>query len=605
MAVKKTIEIEATTDDAVKEINKLKKQVEQLNKTVVENNKDTEKSLKGVENASKSTASGVKAIGTTLKAIGIGLLLSALGTLQDLFNSNQKAVDIFDTAFESVSIAFNDFVKFIDSNFGTISDFFKEIFENPTKTVKELGEAIKNNIIERFNSALEVAGLLGKAFKQIFSGDFSGALETAKQASVEFVDVLVGVDDSLKKGVNGFIEINKNIMDYTNGVVDSAKANVELRKQSELLEIVNQGLIESYDIQAEKLRQTRDDDRLTIEERIKANNELMTVLQEQQKVMIENADKRIQVAQIELNKDKNNQEARLAFQTALNEKKAIEAQVTGFLSEQKINEIGLERELQDLKQSDIDASSERYLAEKTFNAELIEDDVKRIESLINLAEEEERIETERLTTKRDLYKEGTQAYVDANNELLNAQLENSQKQKGLQVELSKFKQAVEAQDIKRNEQAEEAKANAIRGSLGAVAGLIDESSGFGKGIAVSQAIISTYAGATKALEQGGLFGAVGAAAIIASGLGNVKNIVSTKKPPLPSFAKGGGSSGGGSANINASVPPAFNVVGQSVESQLAESISNQQNQPVQAYVVSSDVSTAQELDRNIVRGASL
>jgi len=603
MVVKKTIHIEATTDDAIKEINKLKKQVDELNKQVVEGNKDTKKSLENVEKASKSTTRTLKTIG---KATGVIFLVAkALETVQDLFNSNQKVVDFFNVTFESLSIAFNDFVNFIDSNFGAISGFFKEIFENPLETVKSLGQAIKDNIIERFNSALEVAGFLGDAMKKLFEGDFSGALDSAKQASIEFTDVLTGVDGSLKKGLNGFAEINKNILEYANGVVDSAKANVELRKQSELLEVVNQGLIESYDIQAEKLRQTRDDDRLTIEERIKANNELMTVLQEQQKVMIENADKRIQVAQIELNKDKSNQQARLDFQTALNEKKAIEAQVTGFLSEQKINEIGLERELQDLKQSDIDASSERYLAEKTFNAELIEDDVKRIESLINLAQEEERIETERLTKKRDLYKQGTQAYVDANNELLDSQLANSQKQKSLDNELSKFKQAVAKQDVETEKQAQEAKSMAVMGALGSIAGIVDQSSGFGKSIAVAQAIMDTYAGANKALAQGGLFGAIGAGAIIASGLGNVKNIVSTKKPPMPSFAKGGGSAGGGSASVNASVPPAFNVVGQSIQSQLAESIANQQNQPVQAYVVSNDVSTAQELDRNIIRGASL
>ena len=51
--------------------------------------------------------------------------------------------------------------------------------------------------------------------------------------------------------------------------------------------------------------------------------------------------------------------------------------------------------------------------------------------------------------------------------------------------------------------------------------------------------------------------------------------------------------------------PAFNIVGAGGTSQLAEAIGGQAQQPVKAYVVSNDVSTAQELDRNIVQGASI
>ena len=41
------------------------------------------------------------------------------------------------------------------------------------------------------------------------------------------------------------------------------------------------------------------------------------------------------------------------------------------------------------------------------------------------------------------------------------------------------------------------------------------------------------------------------------------------------------------------------------ENQLAAAIGQQQQQPVKAYVVSGDVTTAQSLDRNIVEEASI
>jgi len=62
------------------------------------------------------------------------------------------------------------------------------------------------------------------------------------------------------------------------------------------------------------------------------------------------------------------------------------------------------------------------------------------------------------------------------------------------------------------------------------------------------------------------------------------------------------SGGGGSAPI---APPAFNVVGATQTSQLAQTISQAEQQPLRAYVVASDISTAQELERSTIEGASI
>ena len=62
-------------------------------------------------------------------------------------------------------------------------------------------------------------------------------------------------------------------------------------------------------------------------------------------------------------------------------------------------------------------------------------------------------------------------------------------------------------------------------------------------------------------------------------------------------------------NINSpapsSLPPEFNIVGSSGTNQLADAIGGQMQQPIQAFVVSGEVTTAQELDRNIIDDASI
>ena len=51
--------------------------------------------------------------------------------------------------------------------------------------------------------------------------------------------------------------------------------------------------------------------------------------------------------------------------------------------------------------------------------------------------------------------------------------------------------------------------------------------------------------------------------------------------------------------------PEFNIVGQSASNQLAAAVQGQFQQPIKAYVVSKDVTTAQAMDRNIIGTASL
>ena len=93
--------------------------------------------------------------------------------------------------------------------------------------------------------------------------------------------------------------------------------------------------------------------------------------------------------------------------------------------------------------------------------------------------------------------------------------------------------------------------------------------------------------------------AVGIVSAITSAVSKSKSVASSL----------GGGGGGGSAistpTAPASQPPSFNIVGATDTNQLADAISGQTQQPVQAFVVANDVTTAQSLENNIVEGATL
>jgi hypothetical protein len=332
MAVKKTIELEAKVDKAQKDLDGVAKSVQRI-----------DDNLEDVKDTTSGVSKGVKGIGTAIKAAGIGLAIAAFSKLAEVFNENQKVTDAFSTAFEALSLAFNDFFKFLDANVGTVIDYFKGIFDDPVQSIKNFGSSIKQGIIDRLKQGLEALGLFGKAAIKFFAGDFAGAALTAKQASKELFDIVTGEDGGFEKITESVKTAVNGITEYAKSTVKAARDTVDLNKQAELANVINQGLIEKYDRQAEQQRQIRDDESKTIEERIAANNKLGEILDEQSEKMLQNVDITIKAAQAEFDKNQN-QENAIALQEALNERAAVLAQIEGFRSEQLINRISLERE---------------------------------------------------------------------------------------------------------------------------------------------------------------------------------------------------------------------------------------------------------------------
>ena len=123
---------------------------------------------------------------------------------------------------------------------------------------------------------------------------------------------------------------------------------------------------------------------------------------------------------------------------------------------------------------------------------------------------------------------------------------------------------------------------------------------------ISRAVVDTYTAAAAALKNGGGVptGIPAMIATIAAGLAQVATIAkqqfvsSQSGVPMSVGVLGEGTGGGATA-------PEFNVVGQSASNQIAAAVKGQFSQPIKAFVVSKDVSSAQEFDRNVVTAASL
>jgi len=664
MAITKTIEIDVNSQAAEKDLKKIINQFDVLGKEATESIKNIEKGVESTEKSTKSLAQGFKGVGVAIKAMGIGLVLEAFNILKDLFMSNQVIADKFGAAFKTLSIMFNDFFNYINKNADGIVSFFKNIFENPVESLKNFGKLIQENIIERFNSAIEVAGFMADALKKLFEGDFEGALGSVKEAGKEMIDVFTGVDDTVGK----VGELADAAAKYASETWNAAEALQAQENAAKRAVAIQAGLVEQYDRQAEKLRQIRDNDLISIDERIKANEDLGKVLEKQEQAMLAQANLQVQAAQNQYNLNKTI-ENEVALIDARNNVKAVEAQIEGFRSEQIANRISLEKESLDLVKSKTQAESELATNQKLFDAERLKDEDKKLQAQKEALENQRVIELERLKSNIDLYKQGTQARLDAENEYnakkqeldnaviakqdeidannLNKQLEK--KQLDIDNEKLSFEQRLntlnereklitEATNLSESERIKLLKENADErvsieravadqklaiqnqnidstiAGISVLKGIFEKNKAIQKGLIVAESavgiakiIINTQAANARAALELGPYVAPPyiVANNISAGVGIAANIAATVKALS---ALGGGGGGGASASANggggSSAPaPSFNVVGNSGVNQIAQTLGNQQ--PVQAYVVANNVTTQQSLDRNIVNNASL
>ena len=647
--ITKVFEFIAKTDKADKDVKEFSQSIENVNNNLEQTNKDvvglkkSGKSFDTLKKGAKGVAGGFKAMGTALKAAGIGLIIGAFATLKELFQQNQKVVDIFSTSFEFLGLIFSqvgDAIKTVydnvsqsSSNFDALGKVLKNILNIAITPVKLAFEGIKAAIVGA-QLVWEKSWLGGNdperikeleaelvQIKDNVIGIGEGVVESAKTIGENFVEAVTEVADIGAQVIN---EVSKISVEAT---LENAKANVELKKQAELAAVANQGLIEQYDLQAETLRQLRDDERNSIEDRKKANDELAIVLEQQQKTMLDNAKISLRAAQVELKKDKDNIDFKKAVMEAENELAAVRAQVAGFRSEQQANDLALSKEELEMTNSKLESEANLSIEQKRFNAEQIQDDLQRLEKQREIDAEEKELQTARLQTVIDNANAGTQAKIDAEISL-NEFLEQSRQQEVTrEKEINDIKAANNkaANDKQRadDEQLQQFKIQAVSNSLATIGNLAQAFAGesekeqkkafdIQKGVSISQGLISTYESAVSSYKSlagipviGPALGFTAAAAAVSAGLLNVNQIRKQKfqstsgEVPPPSPSIGGISSGGAPSQPQA---PSFNVVGQSGFNQIAGALGQQQ--PVQAFVVASEVTTQQQLDNQIVSTAT-
>ena len=617
MAIKETVEIEVESNaaDASQEFTDA---VKELTATVKEFGNSANKGFQGAEKGSKKLGTSFRTLAKA--SVVFTLIEGALGMLAEAFKSNQKVVDVFNTAFEFVSLIAGQVAQVIGNvtrqvgqsseNFDALKKVASSLLTVALTPLKLTFQAIRFGVLK-----------LSLAYEKSFLGqgrperidELTAGLAEVKDSMVEIgteaiqagKDVVNNIGEAVTEASNISKQVIEGVKEINvKSTLDQAKALVKLKGDAELAEAELQGLIEKFDLQAEKQRQIRDDERLSIEERLAANNTLGEILKEQQEAQLEQAQRILDAANAELEKDQNNIEFKKARIQAENELAAVKAQVAGFEAEQLTNEVSLQRELLQLQttrnqttrtRGEIETEvaiinerneNKRAEMEAAFAQEKIKNQIAELENQAKLAQSDQ----ERADLQLQIAELEKESALNTANEVIRLEKLKQEEQKRTVNNVVNGLQAINqlAQAFAKDDEKSAKKAFLVN-----------------KAVGISTAVIQTAQAVTAALTAGGnplklatgqQFIEAGIAA--ASGAAQIATIAKQQF---------GGGSGGSTPSVNAPTgsgggAPQFNVVGNTGINAIAQSLQNRG--PIQAFVVGSEVTSQQSLDRNRINNAT-
>jgi len=602
MAVTKTINLKVNTKDAQKSLKGLEKGVDDVNKEVKETGKSTQQmggtldkvsggavsKFGAFKGAITSVTTGFKSLRVAIIATGIGALLIAVVALGQAFTRSEEGQNKFAKILGVIGSVTGNLLDLL----ADLGESIISVFENPKQAIKDFAGLIKDNITTRFEGLINLIPNLGKAVEQLFKGNFK---EAGKIAADSVGQVVLGVD-SITNSIDGAIE---SVKEFGEEVAADANAAAKIADQRANAEKAARKLIVERAQAEQDIARLREKavnkEKFTAQERIE-------FLEEAGKISEELAAKETAVAKLRLEAKLTENSLTKSNKDDLNEAAQLEASVIQ-LETQRLN---LQKRL----------STELLTARREASAQAKKD-----------AKEEPVVVDKKLQKIYDIQKAfiKKQQDLEAETEIQKIELEKERKLKELEdlgahfiakAQVATFyenkiqgvKDKNAADDLKKDKILQNQKIAIVGQTFGTMAKILGENSKAGKAFAIAQALTNTYLGVTEVLDNETTlpepFGTIqkvsSIAGVLATGFAAVKSIKSVKPGGggggTPSLSGGGGS---------APTPPAFNIVGQSGETQLADAIGSQTQRPSRAYVVSNDVTTAQEMDRNIIEGASI
>ena len=615
MAEKVVVDLEVRNKKGVKEVEELNKSLTKTNESQKKIKKSTQDSsntldkftggavtkLRGFKGSIGGVVKGFKNLKFAIIASGIGALLIAVVAVGKAFTSSEEGQNKFAKIMGVIGSVTGNLIDLL----AKLGEKIIYVFENPKQAIKDFAKLIKENITNRFEGLLELIPNLGKAVSELFKGNFSKAGKIAADAVGKIALGVESITTSISNAKDA-------LSDFTKELADDAKIAADIADQRAKADKIDRKLLVERAEANKKIADLRfkseQRDKFSASERVAFLKEASIISEEIAAKEISSNKLRLdaKIAENKLNKsDKSDLDevARLKARSIeldtakLTLQKRLQTSLTTFQNEEKagIKKISddkkkaLDKEEADaIKKAELDAKTELT---RLDSINKIQEDFKKKKQDQEAETEIQKIELEQTRALAELDRLNATEEQKSNIKLYYAGLieKEEDKNRDTKQKLDKIREKQTLGDAKN--------------SFNQIAQLAGKDSKIGKAMAIASATISGVQGAQNAFttaQKSPITLAFPAYPLVQAGLAGaiaLKNIAAIKSV---NPSGGGGSIPKPSAPSIPSAPPAFNIVGQSNTNQLADAIGGQSKQPTRAYVVSSDVTTSQEMDRNII-----
>jgi hypothetical protein len=430
---------------------------------------------------------------------------------------------------------------------------------------------------------------------------------------------LTAVGDAISNIVNsvtdflGFTSESERVLDKQKQVAEkSLKQNESYLKKNEHklseskkreIELNNehfQRIIDGEMTKEESLKILREKADIDKQKAQKEANEKAIEAQKEANEKAKEAQKKADEKQAELVKSRFENENNFIAEQLKNEQLSIDEKRNIVLASQELSKEDRQKFLADLQTQEIDKEKEHNQKITDLNKKFEDEKAQRLADTAVKKEEldyENQVKEIELLAQTELEKQTLIEKLNAEHLAKMGIAKKTDREK----ELDEEKKATDKKKLYAETLAQQ-QTDFANNVFAIGAGLAKKGSKVAKGVAIAQATMNTYQGVTKALAEttdptpSQTLRFANAAAVGIMGAINIAKIASSRED--------GGTSGGmGSGGGAAPQSPSFNLVQGTGRNQLAESIGQQA--PVKAFVVARDMSTGQEMDRNIIKSASL
>ena len=565
----------------------------------------------------KSAVTGFKSLRLAIIATGIGALIVGIIAVKQAFTSSEEGQN-----------KFAKLMGIIGSVVGNLTDLLSDLgeaiiwtFENPKQAMINFVEFFKGQIVNRFKGFLNFIPNIGKAISLVFDGEFKKAGKVALDSIGQISLGVEGITDNINDASKALKEFSAELK------ADAIEAG-KIADQRAKADKIDRNLLVERAVANRKIA----DLRLKSEQRDKFSTlERINFLKEANKLEEDITKKEIYSAQLRFNaKSRDN-----ALSKSTKEDLDEEARLKAKLIDLETKKLNLNKRLETRIQSLSNEEKAKAKAEADrIQKQLDEEEKLRIEK----AELEAKNESERLEKIAQIQDEFKKRREDEEAQTVLQKLELEKERKLLELEELKATEQQKADIIRfydekitkeKKEEAskrynienetEKATVSLKQNTLSLLGALAEKGSAIAKGLAVaevvreqvksvSNTIQSTVAANAKAVAASPLtagqpfvgINTASAAVGIASGIATATKSIQSILGGSKTVSGGGGFSGGNTAPS----APSFNLVQGTESNQIAQSLSGDK-QPVQAFVVGSNVTTQQELDRNKVEIGSI